>query len=164
MHTLVVMERDEYRDNMGKLLTNTANEYERACYISFNDPYHVVIEMIQNANVNEDKFIIIDASGSIKNARNVDKRTYVLPVQDLFNVYLFLRGLIKDEKIKAIILDSVSALIYKYNELPLKEMLTELLLEIGTFKCDTSVVVFNEHHKHEVVTHLSPLIGRSLVL
>ena len=164
MHTLVVMGRDNYRDNMQKIVADAAEKYEKACYVSFSDPYHVVVEMMQNANVSEEKFIIIDASGNVKEIMPIGKTKYVVPLKDLFNVYLFLRNLIKDEEIGMLLLDSVSALIYNYNELPLKEMLTDLLLEVGAFRCNSSIVVLDVHMNHEVIEHINPLIGERLIL
>ena len=158
------MSKSEYRDNMEKIVIDAADKYERACYISFNDPYHIVVKMLENVRVDQEKFIIIDASGNMEEHQDIGKITHVMPVKDLFKVYLFLRNLIKDEGIQLILLDSISALIYKYRELPLKQMLTDLLLEVGTFRCDSSLVVFNEHANHEVVSHLGPFIGKSIVL
>ena len=164
MHTLVIVDRSQYRDHMKKLVVDTAKKYKKACYMSFNDPYHIVIEMLDNVNIDKDKFIIIDASGNVKELQFISNTTYVLPVKDLFDVYLFLRNLIKEESIDMLLLDSVSALIYKYNELPLKEMLTNLLLEVGTFRCNSSIVVYKEDANHEVVSHLGPLIGNRFYL
>ena len=155
------MNKSEYRANMEKLVVDSANKYKKACYISFSDPYHIVIELLQNANIGEEKFIVIEASGEVKESKAISKTTYIVPVKDLFKVYLFLRNLIQDEGIEILLLDSISALIYRYSELPLKQMLTDLLLDVGTFRCNSSIVVFNEHANHEVITHLNPLIGKS---
>src|SRR3989344_2345987 len=148
MHTLIVTTQSTYRSTMEKLVVDTANKYEKAGYISFSDPYHIVVNMLQNANVGKEKFIIIDASGDVKNSQIISKTAYVVPLKDLFKVYLFLRNLIKDESVEMLLLDSLSALIYRHGELPLKRMLTDLLLEVGTFRCNTSIVVFNEHANH----------------
>ena len=164
MHSLLLMSKFGYKDNMENIVIATSNKYERTCYISFNDPYHIVVKMLENIKVDQEKFIIVDASGNVEVYQTVDKTTHVVPIKDLFKVYLFLRNLIKDEGIQLIILDSISALIYKYSELPLKQMLTDLLLEVGTFRCDSSLIVFNEHAKHEIVSHLEPFIGKSIVL
>ena len=164
MHTLVIMSQSSYRENMENLVYLSAKKYEKACYISFNDPYHIVVNMLENVNVEKDKFIVVDISGVAKERQTVNKTTYVLPSSDLFNLYLFMRGLINEEGIKVLLIDSISSLIYKYNELNLKGMLTNLLLEAGTQRCDSSIVVFDEHKQHEVVNHLSPFIGKSVVL
>ncbi len=63
--------------------------------------------------------------------------------------------------IGVVLLDSISALIYKHADLPLKEMLTNLLLEVGTFGCDSYVMAFREHDGHEVIKQLSPFIART---
>ena len=75
-----------------------------------------------------------------------------------------MRELIITNDVKLLILDSISALITKFNGLPLKEMLSDLLLEVGGFRCDTSLIVLNEHEGHEVVESLSPFIAKSIVL
>jgi len=43
-------------------------------------------------------------------------------------------------------------------------MLTDLLLDVGTFRCNSSIIVFNEHTNHEVITHLEPFIGKSVFM
>ena len=163
MHTIVIVERENYRNSMENIASRTAQKYEKTCYISFSDPYHIVIEMLQNANVDE-KFIVVDATGNVKEITNPHKTAYVLPIEHLFDVYLFLKNLIIDENIKVLLVDSLSALIYKHNQLPLKQMLTNLLLEVGTLRCDSRLVVLKEHLNHEVITHLNPLIGNSIVM
>ena len=163
MHTLFVIKQEEYRENIEKIVSHAAGKYEKVCYISFNDPYHVVIEMLRNFKGHE-KFIVIDASGDFKEKQELDRTTYVLPITHLFDVYLFLRNLIKQEGIELLLLDSLSALIYKHNQLPLKEMMTNLLLEVGTLRCGSSIVVFKGDIGHEVVTHLNPFFGQSFIL
>ena len=160
----MVMAKSGYRTNMEKLVIDAANKYDKACYISFSDPYHIVVEMLENAKVGQEKFIIIDASTDAKESQTISRTTYIVPVKDLFKVYLFLRNLIKEEGIQMMLLDSISALIYKYSELPLEQMLTDLLLEIGAFRCNSSIVVFDEHANHNVVTHLNPFIAKSVYL
>ena len=164
MHTLISISKSEHRENMEKIVVDAADKYNKACYISFNDPYSIVVQMLDNMNVGQDKFIIIDVSGDVKEYRAVNKTTHIVPIKSLFNVYLFMRDLIKDEGIDLLLIDSLSVLIYRYNDLPLKQMLTDLLLEVGAFRCDSSIVVFNEHLNHEVIEHLDPLIGKRLIL
>ena len=164
MHTLVVMSKNSYRENMENLVLASSRKYEKACYISFSDPYHIVVKMLENVKVEQEKFIVVDVSGSAKERQTVNKTTYVLPTSDLFNLYLFMRNVIIEEGVKMLLLDSISALIYKHNDLNLKGMLTNLLLEVGTHKCDSSIVVFDEHQQHEVIDHLSPFIGRNVML
>ena len=163
MHNLIIMNPLEYRENVEILVINAAYHYQKACYISLNDPYHIVINMLQNANI-KDKFIVIDASSGVKEELAIDKTTYVLPVESLFNVYIFLRELIQREGIKILLLDSLSALIIKHPKLPLKDMLTNLLLEVGRFRCDSSLFVFTEHSQHEIVKHLEPFIAKNIIL
>lgn len=107
--------------------------------------------------------LTIDASGQVKK-QEISNITYIVNTPDLFNIYLLIRNLIKGEEINAVLIDSISALIYKHDQLPLKEMLTNLLLEIGAFRCDSLVLAFKEHEDHEVLRHLSPFIGRSTFL
>lgn len=158
------MNKSRYRSNMEQLVADSANTYDKACYISFNDPYHLIVETLENANVEQEKFIIIDASGNVKEYQAVNKTTHVLPIKDLFKVYLFLRNLIKDEGIEMLLFDSLSALIHKHSELPLKQMLTDLLLEVGAFRCNSTIIVLDEHANHDVVTHLAPFIGKNVVM
>jgi hypothetical protein len=164
MHSLVLINREEYRSGVEKIAVDASNNYGRVCYISFNDPHHIVIEMLKNIEADENKFIVIDASKNVKEIQAINKTTYVLNTTDLFDVYLFLRDLIKKEGINAILLDSISALIYRHNQLPLKEMLSNLLLDIGTLGCDSFALALKEHTNHEVLRHLNPLISRNMVL
>ena len=163
MHTLIFTGKDDYRDNMEIIVSQAAEHYDRACYVSFNDPYHIIVEMLQNLNAHE-KFIVIDASGNAKEIQNPNKTTYILPINDLFDVYLFLRNLIIQESVKMLLIDSISALIIKHEYLPLKEMLTDLLLEVGKLRCESRLIVFKEHANHEVISHLNPLIGNNIFL
>jgi len=139
-------------------------KYEKACYITFNETYQFIVNMLEDSPVDEDKFFIVDASRKVKKQENINRKTIVIPIDDLFNVYLFLRSLIKDEKINCILVDSISALIDKHSDLPLKEMLTDLLLEVGRAECDTSLVVSSRDINHDVVSHLRPLITKSMSL
>ena len=167
MHTLVVTNKVNYKDHMELLVDEVSNNYEKACYISFTDPYHIVIEMLENANIHENKFVVVDATSPVEKLLQLEAKkrtTYVFPVNSLFNMYMFLRGVIIENEVKMMLIDSVSALIEKHNEINLKGMLTNLLLEIGTRKCDSSIVVFNEHIEHEVVKHLEPFIAKNRVL
>jgi hypothetical protein len=165
MHTLVFVGRNEFRDHMHSIVSDLSSKHSRPCYISFNDPYHIVIEMLQNANVGHEKFIVIDASsGNVIEQKEISKQTYVLPINDLFNVYLFLKNLIVNERVDTLLLDSLSALIVKHNHLPLKSMMTNLLLEVGALRCSSSIVVFKDHAQHEVVQHLDPMIRNRITL
>ena len=91
--------------------------------------------MLKNVKADANKFIVIDASTDVKEIKSINRTTYVVNTSDLFNVYLFLRNLINKEEINAILLDSISALIYKHDQPPLKEMMSNLLLEVGSFGC-----------------------------
>lgn len=164
MHTLVIMDKSLYRDSREKLLVEAADKYRKTCYISFDDPYHVVVDIMEGANLGHEKFIIIDASGNTKKSAAISSSTYVLPAADLFEVHLLLKNIIKKESIEMLFLDSLSALIYKYGGMPLKETLMSLLMEVGTLQCSSSLVVFKEHQNHEVVSHLSPLISSRLFI
>ena len=164
MHTLIVVGKSDYRINMEKLVKDAANRYDKACYMSFGDPYHIIIQLLDNAKVHHDRFIIIDASGTDNDTKVVSESTYIIPVKDLFKTYLFLRNIIQEQSIQMLLLDSLSALIDKHNELPLKHMLTNLLLEVGSFRCNSSIVVFDEHAQHEVVSHLGPFIAKTVFL
>ncbi len=162
MHTLIVMNRANYRENMEDLVSVSARRYAKACYISVNDPYHIVVQTMERANVSADKFIIVDASENVKENQMIGKTTYTIPVTDLFGVYLFLRNLITNEKVEHLLLDSISALIEKHPRLPLKDMLSNLLLEIGALRCSSSIVVFDDHKGHEVTTNLEPFIASTI--
>jgi hypothetical protein len=164
MHTLILMNDLDYSPSMEKLIVEVANGYEKSCYISFKDSCTIVVGMLQQANVDKNKFIVVESNDNIKNSESVSHSAYTIPINDLFNVYLFLKGLIENENVKSILLDSVSVLIKDYNQLPLKEMLTTLLLDVGAQKCDTHLVVFNSHSDHEVVRHLSPFFAKSKVM
>jgi len=164
MHTIIVMKPDGYRQNVEGLVVDLAKKYDRACYISFADPYHAVIQLIESVNVTREKFIVIEANGEIKEMQAVNRFAYIVPIQDLFRVYLLLRNLIKAENVQHIVLDNISTLIQKHYELPLKEMLTNLLLEVGSFRCHSSLLVFKIHEEHEVLKHLRPLIAQNVYL
>ena len=160
MHTLIVTNKVNYRYHVQMLVNEAAGNYEKACYVSFTNPFEVIVEMIDNANVEQNKFIVIEANGEVVNTTAVTNRIYIMPIRDLFEVYMMVRNLIKNEGVEHVLIDSLSTLISKYGNLPLKETITNLLLEIGTFRCGTSIILFNEHQEHEVVDHLKPLIGR----
>ena len=160
MHTILLTDKELHSDAREKFIVESVSSYNRTCYVSIDDPYHIVVEILKKANVETEKFIIIDASGNIKEPESISRETYVLPAADLFEIHLILKNLIKDEKIELLFLDSLSALIDNYEGLPLKETLTNILLEIGSLRCSSILVVFNYHANHEVVSHLSPMIGR----
>src|SRR3989344_8772278 len=111
MHTLVFVNPLEFKEHMHAIVADLSSKHNRPCYISFNDPYHIIIKMLENANVSHEKFIVVDASTDI--TERISEKTYVLTINDLFNVYLFLKNLIIDERIDTILLDSLSALIVK---------------------------------------------------
>ena len=163
MHTLVLMGKEDYREHMSWLVSDTSKNHSKSCYISFNDPYHIIIQLLDEANAHHN-FIVVDATTTIREVQSIDSKTYVLPIDSLFDVYLFLKNLIVDESISMLLVDSVSTLIEKHNQLPLKDMLTNLLLEVGALRCSTSLVAFKEHAGHEVIQHLNPLIARNMIL
>jgi hypothetical protein len=165
MHTLVIANEVEYINIVKRITTETSKNYQKSCYISIKDPHHIIIRMLNDIDeVDMNKFIVVDASKDVEEIQAIDKRTFVVNIPTLFNVYLFLRDLIQKENINAILLDSVSALIDKHPKLPLKDMLTNLLLEVGTFKCDSVVFANNSHKEHEVIKHIEPFIAKTMVL
>ena len=164
MHTIVLMNRADYRKNVQKLVSELAGKYDKACYISFTNPYEIIVELLQSADVEDGKFIVIESNDGIEESQTVSSTAYLVPIRDLFEVYLLVRNLIKNDGVKHILIDSLSALISEYKGLPVKENITNLLLEVGTFRCNSSLIVFNEHQEHEVVQHLRPLIGENVRL
>jgi len=164
MHTLVIANEFEYRNIVERIVSETSNNYQKSCYISIKEPYQIIIRMLSGIDkVDLNKFIVVDASKDAEKIQKIDERTFIINVPTLFNVYLFLRNLIQKENVNAILLDSVSALILKHPKLPLKDMLTNLLLEVGTFKCDSVIFANKEHSEHEVVKHLEPFIAKTHV-
>jgi hypothetical protein len=161
MHTLIFMGKESYKDNITFLAAQLAEKHSKACYISFNDPYHIVIDILQDANVHH-KYIVVDASSGTKDVHAVNSNTYVVSVDSLFDVYVFLSNVIKQESVSMLLVDSLSSLIDKHSTLPLKEMMTNLLLQVGAMKCSTNIIAFNHHLNHEVVSHLNPLIAGNL--
>ena len=71
MHTLVIMSQPSYKENMENLVIVAAEKYDKACYISFSDPYHLIVEMLENVKVEQEKFIVIDISGHEKERRTI---------------------------------------------------------------------------------------------
>jgi len=157
MHQLVILQGSQYETAVAALVREADKRYDTVCYISFRDAYHIVVEMLKQNVADEENYVIVDASETIR-GRGSSSRTHIIPVEDLFKVYLFLRSLIKDENIDYVIVDSLSALIEKHSNLPLKEMLTDLLLEFGRANCDSSLVILPHHKTHEVIGHLQPMI------
>ena len=165
MHTLVIANEVEYSNIVKRIVTETSNNYQKSCYISIKEPHQIIIRMLGGIDkVDINKFIVVDASKDVEEIQVVDERTFIINIPTLFNVYLFLRDLIQKENVNAILLDSVSALINKHPKLPLKDMLTNLLLEVGTFKCDSVVFANTSHKEHEVIKHLEPFIAKTMVL
>jgi len=164
MHTLVYIDKNQYKAGIEKIVSDTSNNYKKVCYISFSDPHNIVVEMLENINVNTSKFIVIDASTNVKTVQAISKTIFLINLDSLFEVYTFLTNLIKKEGVNAIILDSISILIFKHGKLHLKEMLSKLLLGVGASGCDTFNMAYKQHMNHEIIRHLSPFIGRSLVL
>src|SRR3989344_2043241 len=116
MHTLVFMNKDSYKDNISFLAAQLSENHDKSCYISFNDPYHIVIDILQGANVHE-KYIIVDATSGAKEVRTINENTYVVSLDSLFDVYVFLSNVIKQENISMLLFDSLSALIDKHSTL-----------------------------------------------
>ena len=164
MHTCLVMNKYNYKTNIRRLAIDTSIANEKSCYISLKDPYHIVVEMLENADIEDQKFVVIEANGEAREIENINSRTYVLPIESLFNVYVFLRDLIKTEGIKHVIFDSLSALIENHPDFQLKDMMTNLMLEVGALKCSTSIIVLDNHSGHEVVSHLSPLFAKNIYM
>ncbi|HLG24037.1 MAG TPA: hypothetical protein VI564_03870 [Candidatus Nanoarchaeia archaeon] len=164
MHTCIIMNKSGYRTNIRKLAVDTAQANEKSCYISLKDPYNIVIEMLERAEIEEEKFVVVEANDEASEIENINSRTYVLPIEGLFNVYLFFRDLIKTEGINHVIFDSLSVLIDNHSNLPVKSMMTNLMLEIGALKCSTSIVVLDNHANHDVVGHLSPLFAKNIYM
>ena len=160
MHTLVFMDRANYKEGVGRLTKEAAQKYDSACYISFMDPYHIIFELLQTTGTDE-KFIVVDASTDSKQSKIINEKTYVLPITSIFDFYLFLGKLISEKKIGVLLLDSVSSLIERHSYLPLKQMLTNMLLQAGSMRCSSLIVAFREHEEHEVVKHLDPFIARN---
>ena len=149
----------DYREGVEYTIEKASKSYNKICYISLNAGHQLVVKML-NRVADSDKFVIIDATKESKGMEVIGNSTYLMNTEDLFNVYLYLRNLIVDHKIDAIYLDSISALIYKHSKLPLKEMLSSLLLEVGALGCHTMNLVFKEHADHEVLEHLTPFISK----
>ena len=161
MHTLVFMNKESYKEDIPFLEAELSKKHDKSCYISFNDPYHIVIDILQDVNVHH-KYFVIDATSSNNEVRAINENTYVVSLDSLFDVYVFLSNVIKEEKVSMLFFDSLSALIEKHSSLPLKEMITNLLLQVGSMRCATNIVVFNHHMNHEVIEHLNPMISGNL--
>lgn len=164
MHSLVFLDKEDYRKGVEKVVTDTSGRYKKTCYITFNDSQNIVIKMLEETNIDTGRFVVVDASNKTKDTEDLRNKSYVVDTADLFNVYMFMRNLIVDEKIDAVIIDSVSALIIKHKNMPLKKMITNLLLEIGSFKCDSMVLAFKNHYEHEVLQHIEPLISKNVMM
>ncbi|MBR9693364.1 hypothetical protein GOV07_05585 [Candidatus Woesearchaeota archaeon] len=161
MHTVMIMNSDDSWAYMTTIARMAARQYNRACYISFNKRYDFVIDLLERASLGKE-FFVIDSSPKAKEMKSISKTTYVIPVEELFKVYLFLRKLIIKHKVDYIMIDSLSALIRYHGELPLKDMMTNLILEIGRWGVDSTITVESIHRDHPVVKHLEPLITRQL--
>ena len=61
--------------------------------------YNQNARCIDKVDIN--KFIVVDASKDVEEIQVVDERTFIINIPTLFNVYLFLRGLIQKENINA---------------------------------------------------------------
>ena len=163
MNTFVLTSGNDQWYHLRPLLQDAATKYARSAYISFDDPFQLVIGLLEFSAIGKEKFVVIDSTQRTGDVRTMNETTYVIPVHDLFNVYMHLRSIIEREGIQFLLLDSLSTLIEKHQELPIKEMCTDLLLEVGRMGCDTSIVVFHRHAEHEVVNHLQSLISRQTV-
>jgi hypothetical protein len=165
MHTLVIANPIGYKGIVEKIVTQTSDKYDKACYISIKDSHQIIIKMIDDMrHVDSTKFIVIDASKDVGEVKAIDEKTFLISIPTLFNVYLFLKDLIQTENVNALILDSVSHLINRHPTLPLKDMLTNLLLEVGSLRCDSVIFANAEHKDHEVVRNLDPFIAKTIVL
>jgi hypothetical protein len=164
MHTLIIMSGTDTKPYMMAMVRSAARQYSKACYISFNDTYDVVLDMLGKAVPGVNMFVVIDSSPGTKEAQTISKQAYLVPITELFNVYLFLRKLIMEEHIQYLLIDSISALIRNHPDLPLKEMMTSLLLEIGKFECDTTIAVEAKDEMHDVVKSLMPLFRKQLYM
>ncbi len=165
MHTLFYVNKALYTETIRGLIKDAAHEYDKTCYISFNDPFNIVVRFFETIHgLDLDKFIIVDSSGKEVSKKSINMQTYVVPIHDVFRTYLFLRDIIREQNVQHIFIDSLSALIHRFSDMPLKRMISDLLLEVGQYKCDTSMVVFHEHLDHDIVQGLSPFIGKNVRL
>ena len=39
---------------MHAIVSDLSSKHNNPCYISFNDPYHIIIKMLENANVSNE--------------------------------------------------------------------------------------------------------------
>jgi|GEM_PF-6274745 len=164
MNTLLIMSAKDPVPYMMAMVRSATRQYKKACYISFNDTYNVILDMLGKTVPGVNMFVVIDSSPNTKEKQTINKMTYVIPITELFNVYLFLRQLIIEEGIQYLLIDSLSALIKNHADLPLKEMMTTLLLEVGKLGCDSTIAVSQEDEFHDVVKHLAPLIKKQIYL
>lgn len=165
MHTLIHVDRTDYVQAVESILRVADRDSQNACFISFNSPYNVVVNFLGGLdNLDAEKFVVIDASNTLNNRKKIDHKTYTLPFNDLFKVYLFLREVIQNNQVDFALVDSISALIHKFSDFPLKRMMSDLLLEMGTQKCKTSLMVFKEHSNHDIVKSIAPLVGHNISL
>jgi len=165
MHTLYNLHPASYQENIRNLVVKMAQQYNKTCYISFNDPFNIVVRFLETIPaLPQEKFIVVDASSNLHAKKAIDMRTYTVPVHDIFRVYLFLRDIVANEKVNHLFLDSLSALIHKFPELPLQRSMTDFMLEVGSWKCDTSMVLFREHEQHPLPQSLAPFLSRNIVM
>ncbi|MBS3131117.1 hypothetical protein J4212_01675 [Candidatus Woesearchaeota archaeon] len=164
MNSIFFVDEERYRQGVEKIVSDAHEQYEKICYISFNDPHHIVVKMLTQVLPDSEKFIVVDASKTRKDVHEVEKGTFLVDTANIFNVYVFLKDLIMKEEVDALFLDSASALIVKHNHLPLKEMMETMLLDVGAHGCDTMTLAFKEHSGHEVLQHISTLMGRSMFI
>jgi hypothetical protein len=164
MNTLLIMSNKDSMPYMMAMVRSAMRQYEKSCYISFNETYNVILDMLGRTVPGVNMFVVIDASPKSKKKQTISQQVYVIPITELFNVYLFLRQLIIDEGIQYLLIDSLSALIRYHPDLPLKEMMINLILEIGKLGCDSTIAVEQKDEFHEVVKQLMPLIKKQIYL
>jgi len=160
-HELAIIDPSEYDTRIRALVLDTVRSYERVCYVSFNETYEIAIEFLERAPILPTAYTVIIANRHVTQTRALNDRTIIMRLTDLFNVYLYLRSIITERGIRHLIIDNLSALIAHNNELPLKEMITDLLLDIGRLQCAATIIAFTQDRDHEVVTNLEPFISRT---
>ena len=163
MHTLHTVNRAFYSNVVNSLVSDASDKYQRICYISFNDPFNVVVNFLEKSrNADESKFIVVDASTQQNQNEAINEGTYTIPTQDIFRTYMLLRELIMDHGVDLLLMDSISALIKKFHNFPLQRMITDLYLEVGGYRCDTQSIIFDEHTDHDITHALRPFVSKNV--
>jgi len=119
---LVVLDEEEYENEIGEMLKSLGKLHEKVCYVCLNKPYKDVVEALEIHKVSAKNFFFIDVLSSYYKKQEPVKNCIFVPApNDMGSILAAISRAVEENGCRIVVFDTFSTfLIYKQNYMVLK--------------------------------------------